>query len=77
MKIEMGKKYRFNSPNGVYKGKKIRRVLVIDAEGRYPVVVELEGGMIETFSAAGGYWGDTRSTSHPENNLVEVKENEE
>ena len=72
MKIEMDKKYQFNTDDGLHYGRKFRRVLAIDAEGLYPVVVELFGGEIETFTAEGvsmiDYDGELE-----EDNLIEIK----
>ena len=76
MKIEMGKKYRFNSSDGLCYGRGFRRVLAIDAEGPYPVVVELSGGAIESFTAEGLYVADYEYSQHPENNMIEIEGNE-
>ena len=72
MKIEMGKKYQFNTDDESMKGRKFRRVLAIDAEGTYPVVAEFSGGLILTFTAEGLYLTDTDG-GDPEEMLIEVK----
>ena len=74
MKIEMGKKYQFNTFEEAFEGKKFRRVLAIDAEGTYPVVVELSGGRIVTFTADGLYLSDADG-GDPEEGLFEIKGN--
>ena len=80
MKIEMGKKYRFDSGDGTFYGSAFRRVLAIDVEGLFPVAVELEGWTIVPLTLDGKYWTDKDKTFFymlAGANLIEVKENEE
>ena len=76
MKIEMGKKYRFNSSDGMKEMRSVRRVVAVDMLGMYPVLVELNDGSTERFSAEGAEFKHKTSYDNSENDLIEVQENE-
>ena len=67
-KIEMGKQYKSSSPDGLFDGRKFRRVISIDCAGDFPVVVEISTGMLITFTSDGRY---RNGTTNPYD-LIEV-----
>lgn len=69
MKVEMGKQYEFNSLDGTLYGQKFRRVLAVDVNGIFPVVIELEDGKLQTYTAKGTSYTLKKS----ETDLVEIK----
>ncbi len=52
-KIEMGKQYKSSAPDGLFAGSKFRRIIAIDCNGLYPVLVELDNGYLHKFTADG------------------------